>query len=363
MPRIIQGWNSGQKIEPLDMQNVTSTTAVESTSSGMDNLPCIYNGLKLVSQTGSQNSIVTFSPGTVRCLDIPQNQGSYNLPTSSLTSTYPCYMDFNTSPDANVVITLLNSLSFSIGFIVATFTISPNTSNAILYTVTGVLQQIQQSDYDPTIHVKLCSWLFTGTTFALNFNAQAGNRDNDLTGLAALQFDYQANNVVLDTPPSQGSPANQVYIPTLPFFPQGGIIGSRIGSAPGAGFIGQRIESAIQLPSFFNVPSATTWANMTTISLPAGIYILTSMVMPASTIDRIMLHIGTTTSSGSSNPTDASAGYNLMSLENPGVSNILSLSISALWINLSSTTTYYMNVWLNPGSTHVNGRITAVRIA
>lgn len=193
--REIRGWTVGQVVTAANMIQNTANLQMLDKNPSSDLLPCIYNGLTLQSQSGSQNSIVTFNSGVARCRDLPTAVYTY-LPQNIYGNAYPCFIDISTL-DSNNTITLATSPSS--GYIVATFSISPTTSSQPVYTITGSLAQIATGSYDPAIHVKLCAYTYTGSTFDLDFTPGT-NRDYDAIGSGAIQYDYQTNHVQIGAP-------------------------------------------------------------------------------------------------------------------------------------------------------------------
>ncbi len=200
--REIRGWNIGEVVTANTMTLNTANIMEETGAVGESNLPCIYSGLTLQSQTGSGNSIVTFNPGECRCEDLPTSVYTY-LPPNAYGTSYPCFIDISLV-DSNTVITLTTSPTT--GYIVATFNIAPTSSGAINYVITGSLAQIATGSYNPAIHVRLCSYNYTGSTFLLDFTPGT-SRDTDFTGIGGIQWNYQNSSLVINTPASQSGSA------------------------------------------------------------------------------------------------------------------------------------------------------------
>lgn len=198
MAREIRGWQIGEVVTANYMTLNSANMYEQTGSNGEANLPCIYNGLTLQSQSGTGNSIVTFNPGVARCQDLPTSTYTY-LPSNAYGTSYPCFIDISLL-DSNTVITLTTSPTS--GYIVATFNISPTTAAAVDYVITGSLLQIATGSYNPAIHVRLCAYNYTGSTFNLDFTPGT-SRDTDQTGLGGVQWNYQNSSLVLNTPASQ----------------------------------------------------------------------------------------------------------------------------------------------------------------
>src|SRR5271165_2327991 len=196
--REIRGWQIGEVVTASDMTLDSANIYEQTGSNGEANLPCIYNGLTLQSQAGTGNSIVTFNPGVARCQDLPTSVYTY-LPPNAYGTSYPCFIDISVL-DSNTVITLTTSPTP--GYIVATFSISPLTSGATDYVITGSLAQIAIGSYNPAIHVRLCQYTYTGSTFVLDFTPGT-HRDTDHTGLGGIEWNYQNSSLELNTPSSQ----------------------------------------------------------------------------------------------------------------------------------------------------------------
>jgi len=205
--REIRGWNVGQVVTSAQMRLNTANLSDEIGSNGKANLPCIYNGLSLQSQSGTGGSIVTFEDGVCRCRDLPTSIYTY-LPANAYSDSWPCPIDIS-ALDANRVITL--STGITAGYIVATFTLAPTSPGSVDYVITGELQQIATASYDPAIHVRLCSFTYSAPNFTLNFTPGT-SRDTDLTGAGGVQWDYQNSQLVIKTPESQAG-TNPVYFP------------------------------------------------------------------------------------------------------------------------------------------------------
>lgn len=205
--REIRGWNVGQVVTMVEMDLNTANIMEEIGSPGDANLPCIYNGLNLQSQSGTGGSIVTFNPGVCRCRDLLTSIYTY-LPSNAYGNSYPCFIDISVL-DSNHVITL--STGITSGYIVATFTINPTTPGQLNYVITGELQQITTGAYDPAIHVRLCSFVYALSVFTLDFTPGT-SRDCDMTGAGGVQWNYQNSVLEINTPPSQGG-SNPVNFP------------------------------------------------------------------------------------------------------------------------------------------------------
>lgn len=208
MAREIRGWNIGQIVTQAEMNLNTANIMEEVGCVGEANLPCIYNGLTLQSQTGSGNSIITFNAGEARCQDLPTSVYTY-LPPNPYGPSYACFIDIE-SGGANVI-TLTTTPSP--GYIVATFTISPTSAGAVNYVITGSLLQISTGSYNPAIHVKLCQYTYTGSTFVLDFTPKT-NRDTDFTGVGGIQWNNQNSSLVIDVPASQSGSSIILNQPT-----------------------------------------------------------------------------------------------------------------------------------------------------
>lgn len=196
--REIRGWQIGEVVTASDMTLDSANMYEQTGANGEANLPCIYNGLTLQSQSGTGNSIVTFNPGVCRCQDLPTSTYTY-LPPNSYGTSYPCFIDISLA-DSNTVITLVTSPTT--GYIVATFAISPNTPDSTDYGITGSLLQIATGSYNPAIHVRLCAYTYAVSTFTLDFTPGV-SRDTDHTGLGGIQWNYQNSSLELNTPASQ----------------------------------------------------------------------------------------------------------------------------------------------------------------
>jgi hypothetical protein len=195
MAREIRGWQIGQVVTAAEMTANTANLEMLLGDQSNDQLPCIYNGLTLQSQSGTGNSIVTFNAGVARCQNLPLSTYTY-LPSNPYGTSYPCFIDISTL-DSNNVITL--STSITSGFIVATFTINPTTSGQINYLITGSLSQITTGSYNPAIHVKLCAFVYSASTFTLDFTPVT-NRDFDWIGTTSLQWNYQNSSLLMSVP-------------------------------------------------------------------------------------------------------------------------------------------------------------------
>ncbi len=212
MAREIRGWNIGQVVTANQMTLNTANILEEAGAVGEANLPCIYNGLTLQSQTGSGNSIVTFNPGECRCRDLPTSVYTY-LPSNAYGTSYPCFIDISTL-DVNNVITLVTSPTS--GYIVATFSIAPTSSSATNYVITGSLLQIATGAYNPAIHVRLCAYTYALSTFTLDFTPGT-SRDTDFTGIGGIQYNYQDNSLRINSPASQSGTSIILSQPTNVF--------------------------------------------------------------------------------------------------------------------------------------------------
>lgn len=262
MSRIIQGWVANELVTPAIMQDLTSITQVESFNTASDVLPCIYNGLTLSSQTGSQGEIVVFTDGTCRCLDIDPGTHTY-LPTLSFGAAYAAFIDINASPDANSSKTLTTSPTT--GYIVATYSISPTTPGAAKYTITGTLLQIGVGSYDPTLHVILCTYNYSGTFFDLNFDSNVYNGSATLLNPSpARSYEWDLLKYV-----QYSSTFDKVVIKKV-FNPQAGIYGF-LGAnfSTFTGVIGENIKKVLLSPISLTV---STYVTILQLDVPIGVW-------------------------------------------------------------------------------------------
>jgi hypothetical protein len=406
MPRIIQGWNVAQKVLASDMQDLTCTQAVESQSAAMDNLPCIYNGLIPSQPGGTGSGVVNFTPGVARCQDLLTSTYTY-LPVNPYAPGYPAYLDFSVA-DANLTITL-DTVNAS-GYIVAAFTISPVTTGQIQYTITANLAEIPIASYNPALHVRLLAYTYATGVWTIDVTPNV-SRDNDLTGLAGVQWDGQNNALALGIPQSQtgadifvnqpiimrsgnaltfNNSANtqsisfncssgQAYnfsasLMTFSSTPSKGMVfvynaipsffglqyltanyvqGSNGAAPPPAGFIGQYIRGYTAVFT----PPPSSWGAAETITLTAGSWDVSAVVVTNSPATSLDVHIGLTTSSTPTPPLDAVTGDNYVSTTSVGY--YLSLSIPAFRIMVTINTTCYLNVL---SSSQISGRISATLV-
>lgn len=131
-------------------------------------------------------------------------------------------------------------------------------------------------------------------------------------------------------------------------------------TAPTAGFLGERISSAVTSVSV----STSTPKSITNISITAGVWdisIIASGSYSAFVGTAFIIGISTTDNTFQGNTGDQQYSFNSTGA---GVAVNLSGSVPAFRVVLSSTTTYYLICQTNfaSGTGTVNGRITAVRV-
>jgi hypothetical protein len=186
MAREIRGWNTGQTVTAVQMTANTANLGSNDESMEQYLLPMVCRGL--------DNAVVTtltcvFTQGTARASDITNTVYPF-LPASSA-GRWPAFIDID---GTNNSITLNSGIAL-VGFICATYTITPVTSGQEQYTISGQLVQVSQVGYNPALHVKLCAYDITGGTAILDFTI--GNRDFDLQAVKMLRYGIPAGNVQL----------------------------------------------------------------------------------------------------------------------------------------------------------------------
>ena len=136
----------------------------------------------------------------------------------------------------------------------------------------------------------------------------------------------------------------------------GGVLQGGVTQAPSAGFIGERI-TASATPAI----TSTVIANITSISLTAGVWDISAIgtVLPTTSVTVINLAISANTASFTGTVTgDSLAQYN-----STATSVAQTMSIPAFRVTLTTTTTYYLVVQATfTGTATANGRISGTRV-
>jgi hypothetical protein len=124
-----------------------------------------------------------------------------------------------------------------------------------------------------------------------------------------------------------------------------------------AGDVGERISSFVSSPVTINT---STYTNVTSVTLTAGVWDLCAMLAIAGAVGVITVWFGiTATSQGSVALADS--GYSAVPASNTGYS--YTGSIPGYRVSLTTSTTYYLTAISFGAGTTVNGRLTAVRVS
>lgn len=139
----------------------------------------------------------------------------------------------------------------------------------------------------------------------------------------------------------------------------GGVAKGGLFQAPSAGFIGQQIRSYQSTPQAI---SPNTWTDITSISVTAGVWNISSICNLAGALTGNGFSFGISATSAS-NPGSFADNVASTPTMPTGDSNI-TLVVPAYRVTLTATTTYYMTINVNytGGSALAYGRISATRV-
>lgn len=173
---------------------------------------------------------------------------------------------------------------------------------------------------------------------------------NAITGTGAISY----SNLIFSGSSTGLSMSTQTPLPTGPGNFRGLVTGT-----PGAGFIGQQIRSAISSASSVSITN-NTQTNITSISLTAGIWDVTGIVMYTGSL--------TGTFSGASintvSATLGTIGDNYITIPLVSTAIDLGIVVPPYRISLTSTTTVYLIGYcsFSSGTCQAYGRISATRV-
>jgi hypothetical protein len=173
---------------------------------------------------------------------------------------------------------------------------------------------------------------------------------NTVAGLAT------ANGGVLDTNASGVPSIDTTNFSVLSTGLQ--LKGNNTNTAPPAGFIGEQIKSAVTGVSFSN----GTVANITSISLTAGIWDISGLAVGIFTGAANAMQLGIGPNTGTF--TGTTMGDTQVQVNVTVTAGDIALSIPTTRVLLSSTLTYYLigANFFTTGTSTTNGRISATRV-
>lgn len=184
----IRQWPNQYLVRPIDM-NRFNCDMYQHSQDVLNLTPLILWGLQ---HSGTSGNTVAFTVGAARAAEITTTNYAY-LPEPVYGTGYPAYIQITASNNSVTLNTATTPC-----YIVATYTISPTTSDENLYTITGRLSQIATGAYDPTIHVKLAHGAYSGS-WTID-QTPGTNRDLDCAGFASVQWNLDTNTVEFGPP-------------------------------------------------------------------------------------------------------------------------------------------------------------------
>jgi len=238
---------------------------------------------------------------------------------------------------------------------------------------------LKAGNFDNGIHVSGNSELYNNLTLDGSLLCLGGIKDGNRSGIyfynlsGSLYTAFFADNAItsndryqlpISLPPSQGLPMICNIVTGAGVMSWGAVNAKYIygnsGIAPTAGYIGYQKRSAVT-----NVPISPTagfWTAITSITLDIGTYSVSGLGL-ATTAGFISLHIGLSTSSNATTPSDAVLGDNyLEGFVNSAVTKY-PLSIPEYVINITSNSTIvYLNMASSSNDINASGRISAILI-
>jgi hypothetical protein len=182
----IRNWFDQQLVLPSDMDD--STSDMYQRNFNYNNFtPMILYGLQLVGVSGNT---VSFSVGAARAPEITTISYPY-LPTPAYGTGYAGIIEI---PAGHNSVTLDPSINPC--YIVATYSISPTSPGQTVYTVIGNLSQVSSVDTTKQVVIARATYS-SGWTID---QAPGTNRNNDATGLSALQYNLTTNKSEINSP-------------------------------------------------------------------------------------------------------------------------------------------------------------------
>ncbi len=189
----IREWIDQQLVLPADMNGLTSDMYQRSFDYNHF-APMILYGLAL---TGISGNTIAFSPGAARCDQITVATYPY-LPVPTYGTGYAGIIEIEAGDNS---ITLNPSMTPS--YIVATYSITPNSVGQTLYTTTGRLAQV--SSVTPATQVILGYATYSGT-WTID-QTPGTHRNYDASGLSAVEYNLTTNQTVIGSPQGQSGTA------------------------------------------------------------------------------------------------------------------------------------------------------------
>jgi hypothetical protein len=187
----IRAWFDQELVVPADMNG--STSDMYQRNYDNNNFPpMILWGLQL---TGISGNTVSFSIGAARAQEITVASYPY-LPTPEYGTGYPGVLEIAAGHNS---VTLDPTITPC--YIVATYSINPTSPGQNLYTTSGVISQV--ASVTAATQVILAHAVYSGGWTVSQ--TPRTNRNNDQTGLSAVQYNLDTNKVQIGSPQGKTS--------------------------------------------------------------------------------------------------------------------------------------------------------------
>ena len=240
----------------------------------------------------------------------------------------------------------MNLASSGSGYITAyNCQLAPAVANTTAYALTGTGISSIVLCYFNTGSAA-CMTVGSGATLDVELCNLASSNTTAITGAGTLNYALvtpgTAGNQISSVTTSQGSPVG----------------GSTIGSAVGAGNIGESMYSAIALGSAVTVAVSNTFVNITSLTLTPGVWDLCGVGMCTTATGSIAKWSIATTNTGGATQGDSATSSAFPSSGNFGG------TIAGYRVTISTNTIYYFNgtAVFTVGSPAVFGRFSATRV-
>jgi len=180
---------------------------------------------------------------------------------------------------------------------------------------------------------------------AISNSTVSSSNTNAIDGAGTLTY----NNVTFSSTSQKISTTTQ----------SGGTLKGGLTQAPSAGFLGEQITNSATAVVLAN----NTPANITSITLTAGIWDISCLAQATQSGASTLFAAGISTNTGSF--TGTTAGINTLTLTITIVSGVYSVSVPTFRVTITSSTTYYLvaQASFSGGANSTNGRITGTRVA
>ena len=379
----IAAWDGGTLNVPTITGTLTMTGAGTSTISG---LILTTNSAAIIAVTGSAESIlnvvncylnisnndgITFSSSSASAIinirNCWGNLGTTGIKIFAHTSAGTLNILYSRFANSGASVTASTASAGSLVFLFSSFLSVFTTSgtnafgariinvdtagiNTTPFTIGGSGTNAIYSSY---ISAGSASTISVSSTVIVNTTTLASSNTNNVTGAGTFSYasiTWQNGSVFNPTTVNRGT------------FDGGQYQGRNTNTAPSAGMLGEAIRSAVTAGSPVTLSNGTP-ANLTSISLTAGIWDVSAIGCINGTLTGTLLYLDINTTSAT-----LSTRYGDSQMSTPYMSTVVTyntLTVPSYRISLAATTTVYAVMQCNftVGTCTAFGRISAVRVA